>query len=86
MDILELDGCTRLTASRSVKTSDVNLKTCHVLWRIELIGESESGKSVQSARPDDDDVFPKNKPIIPDHDDEAKHILTVTKKSHADVT
>ena len=55
MDILELDDRTRLTSSRSVKTSDVNLKTCHVLWRIELIGESESGKSVQSARPDDDD-------------------------------
>ena len=55
MDILELDDRTRLTSSRSVKTSDVNLKTCHVLWRIELIGESESGKYVQSARPDDDD-------------------------------
>ena len=27
------------------------------LWRIELIGESESGKSVQSARPDDDDAL-----------------------------
>ena len=55
MDILELDDCTRLTSSRSVKTLDVNLKTCHMLWRIELIGESKSGKSVQSARPDDDD-------------------------------
>ena len=55
MDILELDDRTRLTSSRSVKTSDVNLMTCHVLWRIELIGESESGKFVQSARPDDDD-------------------------------
>ena len=54
MDILELDDSTRLTSSRFVKTSDVNLKTCHVLWRIELIGESESGKSMQSARPDDD--------------------------------
>ena len=84
MDILELYGRTRLTASRSVKTSDVNLKTCHLLWRIELIGESESGKSVQSARPDY--VFPKNKSTIPDHDDEAKHMLTVTKKSHAYVT
>ena len=56
MDILELDDRTSLTSSRSVKTSDVNLNTCHVQWRIELIGESESGKSVQSARPDDDDV------------------------------
>ena len=55
MDILQLDDHTRLTSSRSVKTSDVNQKTCHVLWRIELIGESESGKSVQSTQPDDDD-------------------------------